>query len=301
MIKKIKYLFDYFKYLKNPFEALKFKFGLTKTCIIKLKEDENYYATLNNVSSLNEFMRLLPIIKKESRYIFLKYIESIDSDDKYFNINGITFLNIYNSDFIKTHPHNYYSHLMEFFTSDVLENINYSNRHVVDIGGNIGDTALFFANEGAKVISFEPVKHLYDLAVENVNLNNDLKKNIILVNKAIGGKRGKLSLDSTSIIEYVDTDSNEMEVITINDLFEQFDFTPDILKMDCEGCEFEIIENNDLSMFNEILFEHHSKIVKKDYKPLVTELKKQGFEIKFFKSSETINEFEKQGMIYAYK
>lgn len=300
MKKKIKYLMDYFKYLNNPIEVLKFKFGFIKTCTVKLKQ-ENYHLTLNNVSSLNKLMNLLPRVKNEATYDYLKYIESIDNDDKYFNISGIKFMNFYNSDFNKTHNHNYYSHLTEFFTDNVLKIINYSNRHVVDIGGNIGDTALFFANENAEVISFEPVKHLYDLAVENVNLNPNLKRKITLVNKAIGGKRGKLSLDSTSIIEYIDDDSNEMEVITIEDLFNQFDFTPDILKMDCEGCEFEIIEKYDLSIFNEILFEHHSKIVKKDYQILVNRLKEQGFKIKFFDSTGTMLDFEKQGMIYAYK
>ena len=56
------------------------------------------------------------------------------------------------------------------------------------------------------------------------------------------GKKGKLQLDSTSVAEYTGNNDNEMEVITMNDFFEEYSFTPDILKMDCEGCEFEIIE-----------------------------------------------------------
>ncbi len=300
MIKKIKYFFDYFKYLQTPFEALKFKFGFSKEYKVKLK-NENHTITLYNVSSLNRLMGLVPKIKDESIVDFLNYIKTLDSDDDYFIINNIKFINIFSSNFIKTHHNNYYSHLTEFFTDDILNVINYSNRHVIDIGGNIGDTALFFANLGAEVISFEPVKHLHDLAVENVNLNDTLKNQITLVNKAIGKKRGTLSFDSTSVIEYVDNDTHKMEVITLNDLFEEFDFTPDILKMDCEGCEFEIIPNNDLSMFNEILFEHHSEIVKKDYHILVDELKKQGFKMKFYDMEGSTLNFEQQGMIYAYK
>lgn len=69
--------------------------------------------------------------------------------------------------------------------------IDYQDRYVIDIGGNIGDTALYFAKSGANVISFEPVKHLYELAVENVNLNPTLKDKITFVNKAIGGKKRK--------------------------------------------------------------------------------------------------------------
>ncbi|WP_296804207.1 FkbM family methyltransferase [uncultured Methanobrevibacter sp.] len=71
--------------------------------------------------------------------------------------------------------------------------IDYQDRYVIDIGGNIGDTALYFVKSGANVISFEPGKHLYELAVENVNLNPTLKDKITFVNKTIGGKKRKTS------------------------------------------------------------------------------------------------------------
>lgn len=192
-------------------------------------------------------------------------------------------------------------HLTEFFTDDVLNIIQYSGRHVIDIGGNIGDTALFFAKSGAEVISFEPVPHLHNLAVENVKLNPKLENKIKLINKCVGGGRGKLNLDSSSTKEYIGNDTCEMEVITIEDVLNEYEFTPDILKMDCEGCEFEIIKKCDLSMFNEILFEHHASIVNDSYKPLVEKLKIQGFNIEFYDSEGVNGKFEDQGMIYAYK
>lgn len=300
MLKKIKFLQDYFKYLSNPLDVLKFKFNLRNECVIKIKNTNNS-VSLKNVNSLNILMNSLPNVKKENMTGFLKYIKDIDNNEKYLNITNIKFINTYNSDFIKTHNNEYYCHLTEFFTDDVLNIIDYQDRYVIDIGGNVGDTALYFAKSGANVISFEPVKHLYDLAVENVNLNPSLKDKITLVNKAIGGKKGKLKLDSTSVAEYVGNNDNEMEVITMNDFFEEYSFTPDILKMDCEGCEFEIIEKNDLTMFNEILFEHHGKIANKDFNILVEELKKQGFNIEFYQSEGVDSIFEEQGMIYAFK
>lgn len=300
MLKKIKFLQDYFKYLSNPIEVLRFKFNLKNECTIKIKNTP-HNISLKNVNSLNLLMNSLPNVKKENIVDFLEYIKSIDDDEEYLNISGIKFINTYNSEFIKTHDNEYYCHLTEFFTDDVLNILNYQERHVIDIGGNIGDTALLFAKSGADVISLEPVKHLYDLAVENVNLNPQLKDKIILVNKAIGGKKGKLKLDSTSVAEYTGSNDTEMEVITMKDFFEEYDFTPDILKMDCEGCEFEIIAKNDLTMFNEILFEHHGKIVNKDFNILVKELKKQGFNIEFYQSEGVDSIFEEQGMIYAFK
>ena len=301
MIMKLKYLFDYFKYLKNPFETLKFKFGFSDNCTIKIKNCDST-VNLNNVKSLNHLMANLPKISPDKIPNFLIYVKNRDNDDKYLEIGDIKFINIYNSTFIKNHGDEFYSHLIEFFTDDVFEILDYKDRHVVDIGGNIGDTALFFAKAGADVISFEPVKHLYDLAVKNVEINEDVKNKIILVNKAIGGKRGVLHFDDSSIIDYVGNDQNHvMEVITITDLLEQYDFTPDILKMDCEGCEFEIVLNSDLSMFNDIIFEHHQRIVEKDYNLLVNELKKQGFIIQLFELEGSVCEFDEQGMIYAHK
>ncbi|WP_296804206.1 hypothetical protein [uncultured Methanobrevibacter sp.] len=54
-------------------------------------------------------------------------------------------------------------------------------------------------------------------------------------------------------------------------------------------------------MFNEILFEHHGKIVNKDFNILVKELKKQGFNIEFYQSEGVGSIFKEQGMIYAFK
>ena len=52
-------------------------------------------------------------------------------------------------------------------------------------------------------------------------------------------------------------------------------------------------------MFNEIIFEHHSYIVGKDYNLLIDKLKEENFKIKTFNS--TTDNFDDVGMIYAYK
>ena len=71
--------------------------------------------------------------------------------------------------------------------------------------------------------------------------------------------------------------------------------------MDCEGCEFEIIHNEDLTMFKDIVFEHHSKIAGKDYKPLIEKLKKDGFKIDTYPVAASNQSFEDIGIIHEYK
>ena len=96
-------------------------------------------------------------------------------------------------------------------------------------------------------------------------------------------------------------DCYSVEVITVNDVLNEYNFPVDILKMDCEGCEFEIILNEDLTMFTDIVFEHHSKIAGKDYKPLIEKLKKDGFKIDTYSVEASKLEFEDIGIIHAFK
>lgn len=300
MFKKISYLIDYFKYIQNPINALKFKFGISKTCNLKIKNCD-HSITLHNVSSINYLMSIVPIVSNNKMTEFLEYVKEIDDDKKILTINGIHFVNTLNKDFLKNNKHDYCIHIIEFFTDDEWNMVNFSKRHVIDLGGNIGDTALYFAKKGAEVISFEPVQHLHELAIKNLDINKEYSDKITLVNKGVGGKTGTITFDSTSVKSYADKDSDYMEIISFQDLLSDYEFTPDILKMDCEGCEFEVIPNNDLTMFNDIIFEHHSEITGKDYNILIDALKKQGFKINCYKVHSTKESFEKIGIIHAFK
>ena len=299
MFQKVNYLIDYFKYLENPISCLKFKFGFSNSCNVKVK-NTTHSVELKNVSSLNKLMSTMFFISKDKCDEFVDYIKEIDCDNKIVNIGGINYINIYNSNFIKNSQLDYLICTEEYFYGDEWNMVNFSGRNVIDLGGNNGDTALIFAKKGAKVIGFEPVKHLYELAIENIDLNKDLKDNIEFVNKAGGGKRGKLDIiNSVDVYVGKESSSYKVDVITISDILNDYDIKPDILKMDCEGCEFGIIENEDLSMFNDIIFEHHAGIVGKEYNDLIEILKNQNFNIKLCPIS--THDFEDIGIIHAYK
>ena len=299
-MEKLNYFFDYFKYLKNPISTLAFKFGLKKTCAVKIKNFDEI-VDLKSINALNKLMFLLTNVKNDRMYDMIKYIKNIDDDAEFFLIDNIKFYNIHNTYFKKTHNDEFYGvPIYEYFYENDWDVINFKNRFVIDIGANAADRTLYFAKHGANVIGFEPVKHLYELGIENISINPNLKKKITFINKAIGGKNGKISIgnmDSTGAFVN-QNDSYDVEVITVNDVLNDYDFPPDVLKMDCEGCEFEIILNQDLSMFNDIIFEHHAKFVGKDCNLLIEKLKKENFKIDTFLSADNFNEF---GMIHAYK
>ena len=183
-MKKIKYFIDYFKYLKNPISTLFFKFGFKKECEVKIK-NSNEKINLKNVSTLNKLMVILTFAQKDKYSDLVKYIEYIDANDTIVVINNINFKNISNTNFKEEHDCNYEICIEEYFSDDEWDMINLQNRNIIDIGGNIGDTALYFAKNGANVIAFEPVTHLYELGMENIELNPNLKENIQFFNKAV--------------------------------------------------------------------------------------------------------------------
>lgn len=117
--------------------------------------------------------------------------------------------------------------------------------------------------------------------------------------KGIGGKRRKLNINSYTTKTYINNSDNYfVEVITIKDVLDECEFPADILKMDCEGYEFEIILNEDLTMFNDIIFEHHSKQIGKDYEPLIKNLE-EGFNINTYDVIAKYMSFEDVGIIHA--
>ena len=172
---------------------------------------------------------------------------------------------------------------------------------ILDIGSNVGDTALDFASKGLTVYGFEPVKELYELSLKNVGLNPHLKDKTNLFNYAVSYKKGTISIDKMdSTSDYVDTeDSYEIEVITLEDILSKFNIKPTLLKMDCEGCEFDIVRNTDLRDFEEIIMEHHAGLRNDNHEDIVNILEKQGFKVNVVPL--WTFDIEDIGIIHAYK
>lgn len=179
--------------------------------------------------------------------------------------------------------------IFESFLFGEYDYIPYSGdgqKSLIDIGGNVADTAIYFANKGYDVIAFEPLPHIYEIAIKNISLNTSVKEKIIFVNKAVSCQNGTITInfnenDTAGAGEY--TMANQqvtVETITINDIIEEYDIQPNTLKIDCEGCEVNIIKYSDLSMFKQIIMEYHTNNTGVDENILIDCLVNQGFELK---------------------
>jgi FkbM family methyltransferase len=164
-----------------------------------------------------------------------------------------------------------YRSILEVFDYGEYEPLGVEGRVVVDVGAFVGDSAIYFALKGARrVIAIEPHPGAYAEMLDNIKLNN-LEDVIVPVNAGLASKPGKVCVEDVDITKwhhYRPGDCpNTVPVITLSDLIDKFGVDPNdaVLKMDCEGCEFDVILNDyeHVRLFRELIFEYHSYAVNK--------------------------------------
>jgi len=132
----------------------------------------------------------------------------------------------------------------------------------------MAETCLYFVSQGAaRVYGFEIDVENYRMGLENVRLNN--------------------MADRVHIYNQLATYNS------IKDLIYEHGLRNVLLKIDCEGCEYEILENADPLTFknvNDIVLEYHGRP-----KPLIGRLTKLGYGIKLKRGMT----FQPWGIVYA--
>ncbi len=178
---------------------------------------------------------------------------------------------------------------------------------MVDIGANIGDSAIYFAlNNAKRVIALEPYPHSYSSAEANVK-NNDLGNVITLINAGYGD-------DSTIIVNEAFNNNVGSDLIaseqginiplySLKSLIERYNMQSPVLKMDCEGCEYNLLNEADevIKRFKRIQIEYHY-----GYEKLMKKLEKAGFKVKFtepkkYFDKNAVNHEMLLGYLYAEK
>ncbi|MBA2527101.1 MAG: FkbM family methyltransferase [Pyrinomonadaceae bacterium] len=144
--------------------------------------------------------------------------------------------------------------IYEPFETEIVKTEIRKGDIVLDIGANIGYYTLIFANlvgpEG-KVFAFEPDARNFALLEKNVEANG--YHNVILVNKAVSNKNGKIRLYLSDDIgdhrTYDPGDGRkfgEIEAIRLDDYFMQGSSRVNFIKMDIQGAEWDAIQGMNL-------------------------------------------------------
>jgi FkbM family methyltransferase len=139
-----------------------------------------------------------------------------------------------------------------------------SGATVVDIGSNAGYFTLFAAScfTDSRVFSFEPVPVNYAQLERHRNLNSS--RRIKCFPKAVAGKAGEISLSFDSTDSFTtsatifkqagqQTETIKVPCLTLSQVFDENNINRcDLLKMDCEGAEYDILYNCPLDYLQRI-------------------------------------------------
>ena len=152
---------------------------------------------------------------------------------------------------------------------------------ILDCGGNIGCSAVYFANvyPGAQIYSIEPEKNHFKL----LQFNTCLYDNIHVINSALWNKETFIRVEDRGYgdlgfmtFETTADDAEAFKTVTINKILAESGFDEiDLLKIDIEGAEKEVFGADDvdswLSKVKVLTIELHDRM-------------KRGCSYEFFKS-----------------
>ena len=142
---------------------------------------------------------------------------------------------------------------------------------VVDVGANIGAVTIPLAKVARKVYAVEPL--FYKELADNIKLNG--LTNVEIITSGIGREHSKLIKFGPK--------SAEVPIITFRELKRQIGGRIDFLKMDGEGCEWEM-EPIELKGIRELRMEFHIqrsrvKECKRKYEEYMSWMKSENYEI----------------------
>ena len=136
---------------------------------------------------------------------------------------------------------------------------------VIDIGANIADSSIWFAISGAsKIIALEPYRYSYNMAIKNLEMNN-LNDIVILLNAGYG-RDGEIEVKDTianigSVLEEF-KGGLKVPLLSLSSILNKYSRIicgQLLLKMDCEGCEYNILAEDEdtIKKFSRIVIEYH--------------------------------------------
>jgi FkbM family methyltransferase len=193
----------------------------------------------------------------------------------------------------------------EVFERGAYSSADVVGRQVIDIGANVGDSAIYFALMGAgHVYAYEPVPRIYKNLRENVEINR-LASKITCFNAAVGCAGGEMFVDEGS--EYAgELKSSKRGVrirsVSLSEINKMTKAKDAVLKIDCEGGEYKLIldaDTEDLRRYSSMVIEYH-----RGYKNIVKRLREAGFRVRYkrpiyAKESGNENPDLMMGMVYA--
>jgi len=195
-----------------------------------------------------------------------------------------------------------YTGVGEVFISEDYSFLEVKNEIIIDVGANVADSPIYFVLKNAKkVIALELNPNLYNMGIKNVK-ENGFEDRITLLNAGYG-KDGTVKLDYDLFTTQFDLKSTtssgfDVNLYSLKTLLNDYKIDHAILKMDCEGCEYNLIQEdiNTLRKFKMIQIEYHY-----GYEKLKEKLEDAGFTVTYSKPVKSSNKYAtEQNMVVGY-
>ena len=155
----------------------------------------------------------------------------------------------------------------DFYEADKLTTDLPENPLIIDIGANAGffNVLLFSKLKTARVLAYEPLASNIELFKKTIE-GNEALKNIKLIQAAVTGSSTQSielfteDTEDNTVVSSVFSEFNKLNKKTITvpaqsltSIIEQNNFDKiDLLKLDCEGSEYDIIYNTDSTILRKV-------------------------------------------------
>lgn len=246
---------------------------------IKPTEVMNFLKSHSKRGNINDAYKLARIF-----YGFIKNYKG-----NYYDADMIDRLNKeefpYKDKIIRLHgiPEN--GEILDVYISEDYKFLSVNNEVVVDVGANIADSSIYFAISGArKVIALEPFPYSYKTGKRNVD-ENGLGGIIDFINGGYGNGE-EMMVDENVISNggsklIPSASGKKVKLYSLKEIVNHYNIDTGVLKMDCEGCEYNILNEDDetLRRFKKIQIEYHY-----GYRSLRRKFRNAGFNVAVTKS-----------------
>ena len=306
--KKVKNIFFAYRLLPEIYTP-----GISKTT--NKEKDETRISAFKKKFTSNQ----LDLFGKHGE-VLLKFLKSSNiSFEKKSGENEVLSIQFNNKN-IRLNVHNYdnLQVIEEIFINQLYDFRSQENYVVCDVGMNIAIASLYFASfdNVEKVYGYEPFLQTFERASENMALNTELAKKIIPFNYGLGDEAEWIEvplpadgfLGGSTNAEFIEELPEELKkgsvkveikkiAQAIQEIKQKHPGCNIILKLDCEGAEYDIlVELDKRNMINDIavfMVEFHFK----GKKTLVDILMRNNY----FVMSPVNDELNSFGMLYAVK
>jgi FkbM family methyltransferase len=162
--------------------------------------------------------------------------------------------------------------LLERFVDRQYAWLNVEGKLVLDLGANVGDSALYFIQRGAtKVFAYEPLPHFFEQARHNAELNG---VTLDLYQTGAAASPEVRDVDPHNWSLFPSVTGAKVTLEPIGEILARLPPGELVCKVDIEGSEYEVLAVADLRRASQWLVEYHAGV-----QNLADLFRNQGFQV----------------------